>query len=239
MENIKELIEKAQAGDYEAKYHLALLYHRGEGVEQNNEKMFEIMKGLAESELEGDEDDYETMSFYIDLARYEMGCIYYYGEVVEQDYQKAVYWLNLSDNENAIKLLADCYYYGQGVEPDLETALKYYREAAVLCHPEAQERFAFLMSEYAGAQNSKESIKWCYFAVKNYYGIGMKYYLEGDDAAEELYNRAVRAFEKYAELESFCLLDKLNYYSEYSLEELNIKLNNYYAWLFTFPLEVK
>ena len=147
MKNIKELIEKAESGDYESKYELACRYYRGEGVEQNHEKMFELMKALAEIELEGDEDDFADMNFYIDIARYEMGEMYYRGKVIEQDYKQAVHWLTLSDNENAKKLLADCYYYGLGVEEDYYKAFKYYKYASKAGHIDAEECLNRMLKE--------------------------------------------------------------------------------------------
>jgi TPR repeat protein len=239
MENIKELVAKAQAGDYKAKYELGECYYFGEGVEKDYEKAVELFKSVANLEEEDYNGDWDNLYWDVDLAKYLLGELYYYGGVVEKDYKQAVYWFSLSDNANAAKLLADCYYYGRGVEPDYDKALKYYKDAATACHPEAQERYALLMNEQADLQNNNDASKWYYFAFKNCYGLGMKYYSEGEVvSAEKWYNKAVEAFEKYVELECFCLLEKPKYYSEYSLEDIERKLGDYYAWLFTFSIDM-
>ncbi len=147
MKNIKELIEKAQAGDYKAKYELGKCYYFGEGVEKDYEKAAELFKSVANLEEEDYYGNWDNLYWDVDLAKYLLGELYYYGEGVEKDYKQAVYLLSRSDNENAIKLLADCYYYGFGVEVDFCKAFKYYKDAAIACHPEAQECLDRMLKE--------------------------------------------------------------------------------------------
>jgi TPR repeat protein len=147
MSNIKELIAKAQAGDCKAKYELATCYYFGEGVEKDYEKAVELFKSVANLEEEDYNGDWDNLYWDVDLAKYLLGELYYYGVGVEKDYKQAVYWLSLSDNENATKLLADCYYYGDGVEVDYYKAFKYYKDASDAGDIYAQESLDRMLKE--------------------------------------------------------------------------------------------
>jgi TPR repeat protein len=147
MLNIEELVAKAQAGDYKAKYELGECYYFGEGVEKDYEKAVELFKSVANLEEEDYDGDWDNLYWDVDLAKFLLGELYYYGEGVKQDYKQAVHWLSLSDNENATKLLADCYYYGLGVEVDYYKAFKYYKDASDAGHIYAQECLDRMLKE--------------------------------------------------------------------------------------------
>ena len=72
MKNIKELIEKAQAGDCKAKYELATCYYFGEGVEKDYEKAIELFKSIANLEEEDYDGDWDNLYWDVDLAKYLM-----------------------------------------------------------------------------------------------------------------------------------------------------------------------
>lgn len=62
-----------------------------------------------------------------------LGFLYYNGEDVKQDYQKAKYWLEKSsaqDDEDAHFYLASLYYNGYGVRQNYQTAFKLYEKSA-------------------------------------------------------------------------------------------------------------
>ena len=147
MENIKELIKKADAGDLKAKYDLANCYYYGEGVEKDLAKAIELFKGVANLEEEDYDGDWVNLYCDIDIVKFILGELYYYGEGVQQDYKQAVHWLTLSDNENAKKLLADCYYYGLGIEKDYYKAFKYYKYASNAGHIDAEECLNRMLKE--------------------------------------------------------------------------------------------
>lgn len=69
-------------------------------------------------------------------AQYLLGLRYLQGDEVEQDTEKALYWLNKSTkdeyvaNYDAASLLGDLYYYGRLLPQDYEKAVLYYKIAA-------------------------------------------------------------------------------------------------------------
>jgi len=73
-------------------------------------------------------------------AQHDLGVFYAEGNVVKQDYDRSVYWLNkaaLNGVANANYNLAVMYQQGIGVKKDFAEALKYYEYAVELGHPEA------------------------------------------------------------------------------------------------------
>ena len=67
-------------------------------------------------------------------AMNEMGCMYYTGHIVEQDYKKAIYWYKkaaAAGNINAMCNLGYCYYYGRDTAVDMKKAYIWFSEAAV------------------------------------------------------------------------------------------------------------
>ena len=61
------------------------------------------------------------------FACYNIGIYYYDGQVVEQNYKKAVYWFELAAKKEYAKAknsLGICYFYGQGVEQSYEKEKK-------------------------------------------------------------------------------------------------------------------
>lgn len=63
-------------------------------------------------------------------ARYALGCLYYSGEGVEQDYEKAFdLFHSIQGNAFADLKCAELYEHGKGVETDLDASQKYYKKA--------------------------------------------------------------------------------------------------------------
>lgn len=103
-----------------AQYALGRCYLYGRGVKQDSFKACQWF-------VHGAENGY----FY---AQYTLGRVYFYGgEILDQDYSKAVKWFKRSisienpDIEDACKKLAQCYEEGKGVEADLKEAKKWKR----------------------------------------------------------------------------------------------------------------
>ncbi|MGQ9661139.1 MAG: tetratricopeptide repeat protein [Kiritimatiellia bacterium] len=66
-------------------------------------------------------------------AQYELGCFYYEGEGVEQDYQEAFKWYMKAAEQGHNSGLCDvgfCYRNGHGVEQNYAKAIPYYEKAA-------------------------------------------------------------------------------------------------------------
>lgn len=87
--------------------------------------------------------------------QYQMGCKYYAGDGVPQDYAKAAVWLRKAAEQGhawAQHDLGECYYWGHGVEQDFSEAAKWYLRAAE-----------------QGDNLAQNNIGECY-----YYGIGIE-----------------------------------------------------------------
>lgn len=63
-------------------------------------------------------------------AQYELGHLYFIGDIIPQDYKKAIYWFNevvkVNKHLNALYCLGLCYEFGLGVEADYYKAVEYY-----------------------------------------------------------------------------------------------------------------
>ncbi len=84
-----------------------------------------------------------------ELAKEQLGLgnKYYYGEGIELDLAKAVYWYTKSaenGNAEAKCLLGYCYREGIGVEKNLEKAVALFEESAALGFPMAKDNLALL-----------------------------------------------------------------------------------------------
>ena len=97
MRDIKTLLELAEQNDYEAQIDLAYCYAVGDGVEKNIVEAIRWWEKLAyitipdDNEREYTEEEYDVYDAargYMDIAWYELGCCYYEGKGVEQDFQR-------------------------------------------------------------------------------------------------------------------------------------------------------
>ncbi len=101
-------------------------------VELSNEE-FENLQDLAE------QGDPEALSL--------LGILYYSGEGVKQDYEKALLYLNEAaeaGNTDAMVILADMYANGKGVKTDIKKALEYLTKSAKGGNEHAQQAIKML-----------------------------------------------------------------------------------------------
>ena len=145
----------AQYWNADAQYWLGYFYYKGIGVEQDyNESLKWLEKSakqgnvLAERELgksyDKEQDDDEVLMRMLKAAEYPYGNVfaqvnlgrtYYNGEIVEQDYAKAVKWYLLAAQQGyapAQVLLGEAYHFGQGVIQDLVYSHMWFNIAAAL-----------------------------------------------------------------------------------------------------------
>jgi len=153
MEDIKDLIKKAEAGDIEAQFDLAVCYNIGDGVPKDRtiaKKWWQkaAEQGCAESKYyvgayymieeknhnkafewllkaaeQGQVDAQQCVGAY-----YQDGC-----DEVPQDHKKAVYWHNKAAEQGHSEAeynLGVCYWYGYGVEVDKTQSKKWFEKAA-------------------------------------------------------------------------------------------------------------
>mgnify|MGYP004481001777 FL=1 len=118
--SIEELKDLVKQGNTKAMYVLAYKYYYGWGVTKDTKIAFNMFKELAEK--------YEDKS-----VSYYLGEIYYFGNIVERDYEKAFEYItkaleyNSKDND-AKYYLGLMLYDGNGTEKDEEKAVKIFEE---------------------------------------------------------------------------------------------------------------
>jgi len=95
-------------------------------------------------------------------AQYSLGCVYYDGDGVEQDYDEALKWYRLAAAQNHNSGLCDvgfCYRNGHGVEQDYAKALPYYQKAADQGCPTAAYWLAYAYEYGQGVQEDVEKAR--------------------------------------------------------------------------------
>ena len=126
MDELKDLMARAEQGDADAKYALAMKYIYADGVEEDNVKAAELLEQAAE---EGHRE-----------AAYHLGICYHYGYGVEKDI-KTAYQLYLRSAlqgyGKGFDLVGDFYAEGLGVRQNYREAIKWYLDATVSSDPDA------------------------------------------------------------------------------------------------------
>ena len=114
-EAIKLLLKKAQKGDANAQFKVGIMYHEGEGVEQNYQKALKWLKLSAEQKYPE--------------AQFKLGQIHRKGRGVPRDYKQALEWYELAANQGHPKAqfnLGVMYDQEQGLPHNIVGAHKWY-----------------------------------------------------------------------------------------------------------------
>jgi TPR repeat protein len=123
-----ELMRKADAGDAEAQYTFATYLLREADFSYRKDLADdEVQRGLRYLQLAA------AQGHFHGIAADDLGMIYYEGEIVPQDYDKAKMWFNtakLKGIPTADFMLGECAYYGHGEAVDYKKAAKHYLQAA-------------------------------------------------------------------------------------------------------------
>ena len=116
---------KANQGDTDAQFNLALLYYIGVGTPQDSKQaVYWYTKAAEQGHVN---------------AQYSLGSLYYdgYGEEVRQDFKLAVYWLTKAAEQGHIQaqyLLGHMYEYDDEPPQDYKLAFFWYTKAAEQNH---------------------------------------------------------------------------------------------------------
>ena len=182
-ETLSELQQRAESGDSDAQYDLAMRYWEGkEGAPKNDSKAFYWVKKAAE---QGDayaqswvgyfyENGYGTARDFGEAAYWyrrsadqgnrfsqnNLGECYYYGRGVERNYEKAASWYKkAADQEfpSACYNLGWCYENGEGVASNRSLAISYYRKAAASGNENARQRLSKLGLSADGSSTTSAS----------------------------------------------------------------------------------
>lgn len=114
----QELLKAAENGDSAAQYDIAMMYLKGQGIEQ---EMTRARLWLNKAAKQGDA-----------KAITRLGILYYKGELGETDYSEAHRLFEQVQDESVLAqyYLGEMYAAGQGVEKNYATATDWYRKAA-------------------------------------------------------------------------------------------------------------
>jgi len=164
--------QKAQQGNIEAKYALALMYQQEKGVVyQNDYEAVQLFIELAEGGHAGAQ--YELgMTYYYKSLR---GNIIYYGDGKSTYYNEALKWLTKSAKNNNVtaKFILGLMYYGgnhydKNIPPNYKKAVKWIRAAAQQGFGAAQVKLGEMYYEGMGVdQDYNEALKWYKQAIKH------------------------------------------------------------------------
>ena len=150
---IKQIIEKAEAGDMKSQSFLASMYYQG--------------TGRAKAKKLGISRDYQKAFYWTSKAaaqghifsQYNLGYMYWSGEGTSEDYEEAFYWFSKAAEQRfapAQTYLGMMYLDGRGVDEDFEEAFIWFSIAAEQGNAEAQCRLALMYIEGNGVPESLE-----------------------------------------------------------------------------------
>lgn len=143
-------LKAADQGALAGYWGLGFLYYYGQGIEMSYEKAVECFTNYAKVIYESGCVEYpfsrhekrgypriEVCFFFAELgsggAQSDAGYYHYFGEGIEQSYEKAVEWFSkAAENGNASgqNNYGVCYQYGYGVEQSYEKAVEWFSKAA-------------------------------------------------------------------------------------------------------------
>lgn len=151
-ETFSELQRRAESGDSDAQYDLAMQYWEGkEGAPKDDSKAFYWAKKSAE---QGDA-----------YAQSWVGYFYENGYGTARDFGEAAYWYRRSadqGNRFSQNNLGECYYYGRGVERSYEKAASWYKKAADQEFPSAYYNLGWCYEMGEGVASNQSLAISCY-----------------------------------------------------------------------------
>lgn len=192
------LYEQAAAlGDSEASYIAGGMYYKGIGTVRNPLKAFTYLDYAAKNGKSSPESNRALGEFYI------------LGEVVPQNYQKAVKWYSesaKSGDSDAQLELGYLYFVGKGVEQDFEKSFELFEKAALNNYNMAQYNLGIMWYTGNGTETSNlaKSYAWFSLAASNKHPqaalardylktvMSAEELAEGQEAAADLYERISR-----------------------------------------------
>lgn len=180
-QNAESTNNKAEPTDAKSQYELALKYEKGDGVEENPEKAFELYKKAAEQgnadaqnklgrfydEGIGCEQDSEKAFYWYEkaaeqnlaIAQYNVGACYEIGSGCEKNPEKSFYWYEKAADQGlaiAQYELGICYETGFGCEENKEQAFFWYKKAAEQGNADAQNELGQCYEFGTGCEENEE-----------------------------------------------------------------------------------
>ena len=149
-ESVEDLLEKAEQGDSQAQYDLAVHYaSRGAGQLAADEAVHWLRQAAEQGHVE---------------AQSDLGLLYLRGLGVPRDSAEAAQWLRRAAEQGHVLSQADLgrlYYMGAGVPRDFAQAAEWYRQAAEQGVAGAQFNLAGMHAAGEGVpKDAPEAVKW-------------------------------------------------------------------------------
>ena len=154
-EDAKSCSIRAEQGDADSQYALALMYHQGKGMPLDyGEALHWYSKAAEQGNVKAD---------------YGLGYLYFEGQGVSQDYPTALRWYRKAADKRDAKAeysLGLMYYHGLGVQQDYAEAARWYRQAADQGLAKAQYDLGYLYYHGQGVpQDQGEAARWFHKAA--------------------------------------------------------------------------
>ena len=185
-------LRQMAAGDAMAQFHLGVMYHKGEGVPQDDAETAKWFRRAAEQGLA--------------VAQFNFGVAYHKGMGVPQDDAEAVRWFRRAAEQGLAQAqcgLGSMCLEGKGVPQDHAEAMKWFRRAAERGYAQAQFNLGVGCRDGEGVpQDDAEAAKWFRRAAEQGYaraqcGLGSMC-LEGQGVPQDD-AEAVKWFRRAAE----------------------------------------
>ncbi len=192
VDDLKQLMAKAEQGDLGAQNDLGFRYERGQGVEKNLEKAVMWYRKAADAGYA--------------LAQNNLGIMYRNGAGVEKSDEEALKWFRKSAEQGHAGgqfNVGWMYGNGRGVPLNYEEAVKWYRKSAMQGHPTALYNLGYMYSEGKGVpKDLKIAAQWYLKSAEKgdldaQYKIGWMY--QQGVGVEENREEAIKWFKKAAE----------------------------------------
>jgi TPR repeat protein len=216
----------AKQGSAEAQYNLGMMYYQGDGVTQDFQTAFKWFKKAAEQghakaqqnlaamtqagHVQADERSLAEIEKAAEQgeaeAQFNLGLMYYQGDGVTQDYQKAYEWFQKAAEQGSAVAqtnLGVMYYQGDGVTQDYQKAYEWFQKAAEQGLTRAQYYLGVLNAQGEGvAKDSQKAFEWYQKAAEQgeaeaQFNLGLMYY-QGDGVTQD-YQKAYEWIQKAAE----------------------------------------
>ena len=140
----------AEQGNAKAQYNLGVMYHNGEGVQQDHAEAAKWYRKAAEQGIAD--------------AHYNLGVMYHEGDGVTQDHAEAAKWFRKAAEKGYARAqynLGVMYRKGEGVPQDNTETMKWYRRAAEQGIADAQYFLGVMYDKGEGVpQDRVQSYMW-------------------------------------------------------------------------------
>lgn len=176
--DVSRTVEAAKRGDATAQFNLGLMLYKGQKVPQNRNMAIKLLKAAADQGHQKARVNYDiyTMSDEVlplivkgatqgdAFSQYNLGRMYFYGENVTKDYDKAFDWFARAGNQgypDAQYAIGIMTLNGESVQKDERTAFQILENSASLGHGDSQAMVGIMYRNGIGTpRNHRKAFEW-------------------------------------------------------------------------------